>query len=53
MGVQEDLRTFITKHKAEKGKIFTNTSIGLPKVSLFIILQKTHNFCFITYNLMI
>ena len=36
MGVQEDLRTFINKHKAEKGKIFTNTSIGLPKVSLFI-----------------
>ena len=36
MGVQEDLRTFINKHKSEKGKVFTNTSIGFPKVSLFI-----------------
>ena len=36
MGVQEELRAFINKHKSEKGKPYTNTSIGNPKVSLYI-----------------
>lgn len=36
MGVQEDLRIYINKHKSEKGKSYTNTSIGNPKVSLYI-----------------
>ena len=37
MGINEDLRSFINKYRVEKGvKIFTNTSIGLPKVSLNI-----------------
>lgn len=36
MGINEDLRSFINKHKVEKGKSFTNTSIGSPKVSLYI-----------------
>ena len=36
MGINEDLRSFINKHKVEKGKPFTNTSIGSPKVSLYI-----------------
>ena len=36
MGINEDLRQFINKHKVEKGKPYTNTSIGSPKVSLYI-----------------
>lgn len=36
MGISEDLRAFVNKHKVEKGKPFTNTSIGNPKVSLYI-----------------
>ena len=36
MGIQEDLRSFINKHKCEKGKAFTNTSIANPKVTLFV-----------------
>lgn len=37
MGIQEDLNQFIQKHKVlEKGKPYTNTSIGSPKVSIFI-----------------
>ena len=36
MGINEDLRHFINKHKVEKGKPYTNTSIGSPKVSLYI-----------------
>ncbi len=36
MGIQEDLNSFINKHKVEKGKPFTNTSLGNPKVSIFI-----------------
>ena len=36
MGVQENFRTFINKYKVEKGKPFTNTSIGNPKISIFI-----------------
>ena len=33
---QEKFKSFIFKHKVEKGKPYTNTSIGNPKVSLFI-----------------
>ena len=36
MGIQEDLRSFINKHKSEKGSPYTNTSIANPKVSLYI-----------------
>jgi P4 family phage/plasmid primase-like protien len=36
MGIQEDMNSFINKHKVEKGKPFTNTSLGNPKVSIFI-----------------
>jgi P4 family phage/plasmid primase-like protien len=36
MGINEDLRSFINKHKVDKGKPYTNTSIGSPKVSLYI-----------------
>lgn len=44
MGVQEDLRTFINKYKVDKGKIYTNTSIGNPKVSLNIPDDKYDDF---------
>lgn len=44
MGITEDLRAFITKHKVEKGKAYTNTSIGHPKVSLFIPDEKYDDF---------
>lgn len=36
MGIQEDLNSFIRKHKVEKGKPFTNTSLGNPKASIYI-----------------
>jgi P4 family phage/plasmid primase-like protien len=36
MGINEDLRSFINKYRVEKGKSYTNTSIGYPKVSLNI-----------------
>ena len=36
MSANDKFKTFILKHKIEKGKPFTNTSIGYPKVSLFI-----------------
>ena len=36
MTAKNDLQTFLNKFKAEKGKPFTNTSIGTPKVSVFI-----------------
>ena len=36
MGINEDLRSFINKYKVEKGKPYTNTSIGYPRVSLFV-----------------
>lgn len=36
MGIQEDLNSFIRKHKVEKGKPFTNTSLGNPKACIFI-----------------
>src|SRR6056300_1431257 len=36
MGIYEDLRDFIERYKQERGKPFTHTSIGDPKVSLNI-----------------
>ena len=36
MGIQEDLNSFINKHRVEKGKPFTHTSLGNPKASFFI-----------------
>jgi P4 family phage/plasmid primase-like protien len=36
MGIQEDLNSFINKHKVEKGKPYTHTSLGNPKASFFI-----------------
>jgi hypothetical protein len=36
MGIQEDLNSFIHKHKIEKGKPYSNTSLGNTKASFFI-----------------
>jgi P4 family phage/plasmid primase-like protien len=36
MGIQEELNSFISKHKIEKGKPYSNTSLGNPKASIFI-----------------
>lgn len=36
MGIQEDLNIFINKFKIEKGKQFSNTSLGNPKKIFFI-----------------
>lgn len=36
MAQQERFKNFILKHKIEKGKPYTNTSIGNPKISLYI-----------------
>ena len=36
MGIQEDLNLLINKYSVQKGKPFTNTSIGHPKKSLYI-----------------
>ena len=36
MGINEDLRSFINKYKVEKGKPYTNTSIGYPKISIYV-----------------
>jgi P4 family phage/plasmid primase-like protien len=44
MGINEDLRLFINKYKVEKGKSYTNTSIGFPKVSLCIPNEKYDDF---------
>jgi P4 family phage/plasmid primase-like protien len=44
MGVNEDLRAFVNKYKVEKGKAFTNTSIGNPKISLYIPEDKYNEF---------
>lgn len=33
---KNDLQTFINKYKVEKGKPFTNTSIGVPRVAVYI-----------------
>ena len=44
MGITEDLRSFINKYRVEKGKQYTNTSIGHPKVSLYIPDEKYNDF---------
>jgi P4 family phage/plasmid primase-like protien len=44
MGINEDLRAFINKFKVEKGKSYTNTSIGSPKVSLYIPEENYNEF---------
>lgn len=44
MGIQEDLNTFIRKHKVEKGKPYTNTSLGNPKASIYIPDEEYANF---------
>ena len=44
MGVQEDLRLFMNKHRSEKGKIYTNTSIANPKISLYIEEEEYKSF---------
>ena len=44
MGINEDLRSFINKHRVEKGKPFTNTNIGHPKVSLYIPEESYNDF---------
>jgi len=44
MTSQEKLKTFISKHKTEKGKAYTNTSIGNPKTSLFISNEEYDEF---------
>jgi len=36
MSVKNDLQLFITKYKSEKGKPYTNTSIGNPKIAFNI-----------------
>jgi P4 family phage/plasmid primase-like protien len=36
MGINEDLRFFINKYRVDKGKPYTNTNIGNPKLSLNI-----------------
>ena len=35
-GIQDELNSFINKYKVVKGRPYTNTSIGYPKISLFI-----------------
>lgn len=44
MGIQEELRCFINKHKSEKGKPYTNTSIGNPKIALNILDEEYEEF---------
>jgi len=36
MGIQEDLNAFVQQYKIEKGKAFSNTSLGNPKVAIYI-----------------
>ena len=46
---QDKLKQFILKHKTEKGKPFTNTSIGNPKISLFVPNDEYEDFLNINY----
>ena len=41
---QEKFKNFILKHKVEKGKQYTNTSIGNPKISLYIANDEYNEF---------
>ena len=36
MGIQEELNSFINKHKIEKGKPYSNTSMGNQKACFYI-----------------
>jgi len=36
MGIQDELNTFLIKHKVEKGTPFSNTSLGNPRTCVFI-----------------
>tara|TARA_B100001540_G_C15816831_1_gene648074 strand:+ start:6091 stop:8742 length:2652 start_codon:yes stop_codon:yes gene_type:complete len=44
MGIHEELNQFINKFSIQKGKPYTNTSIGHPKKSLFIPEDKYSEF---------
>jgi P4 family phage/plasmid primase-like protien len=45
MGIQKDLDLFIQKHKVlEKGKPFTNTSLGNPRASIYIPEEEYETF---------
>ena len=44
MGINEDFRSFINKYKVEKGKPFTNTSIGYPRISICVPEDKYAEF---------
>ena len=41
---QEKFKNFIMKHKVDKGKQYTNTSIGNPKISLYIANDEYEEF---------
>lgn len=41
---KNDLLTFMNKYKSEKGKAFTNTSIGTPRVSINIPIEEYDRF---------
>ena len=41
---KNDLLTFINKYKSEKGKPFTNTSIGYPRIAINIPTDNYDNF---------
>jgi len=41
---QEKFKSFILKHKTEKGKPYTNTSIGNPRISLFVANDEYEEF---------
>lgn len=44
MGINELFRSFVNNHKAEKGKPYTNTSIGNPKISINVPNEKYDEF---------
>jgi P4 family phage/plasmid primase-like protien len=44
MGIQEELNLFISKHKIEKGKPYSNTSLGNPRAAFFIADEKYDTF---------
>ena len=44
MGINEDLRSFINKYKVDKGKPYTNTSIGYPKISIYVPNENYEDF---------
>ena len=44
MGVREELSLFIAKYKVDKGKPYSNTSLGNPRASIFIPDEEYDNF---------